>query len=73
MDVPLNEWARRRALAVLQRIDGAIASGFLPAAPRKDACKGCEYQVVCGPYEEDRVRVKPQPELAGLRELRSWR
>jgi CRISPR/Cas system-associated exonuclease Cas4 (RecB family) len=73
VDVPLNQWTRRRALAVLERIDGAIADGYLPSAPRKDACKGCEYLVVCGPYEEERVKEKSQVELSGLRELRSWR
>src|SRR5947209_6132295 len=34
IDVGLNEWARRRAMTVLDRIDGAITGGFLPAAPR---------------------------------------
>jgi CRISPR/Cas system-associated exonuclease Cas4 (RecB family) len=73
LDVPLDEWARRRALAVLQRIDGAIAGGFLPAAPRKDGCKGCEYLPVCGPYEEERITHKSQPEWSGLREMRGWK
>jgi len=73
IDVPLNEWTRRRALAVLERIDGAIADGFLPAAPRKDGCRGCEYRVVCGPYEEERAAAKSQVELSGLKELRSWK
>ncbi|MDE3164571.1 MAG: PD-(D/E)XK nuclease family protein, partial [Acidobacteriota bacterium] len=73
VDIPANEWTRRRALAVLERIDGAIADGFLPAAPRKDACKGCEYRIVCGPYEEERARLKPQAGLSRLRELRGWR
>ncbi len=73
IDVPLNEFSRRRALRALAIIDGAIVDGFLPAAPRKDGCKRCEYRVVCGPYEEERVREKPRPELTHVRELRSWR
>lgn len=73
IDVAMNEWTRRRALAVLERIDGAIAAGFLPAAPRKDGCKGCEYAMVCGPYEEERAKAKTQGELSRLRELRGWR
>ena len=73
IDVPLNEYTRRRALGALAAIDGAIADGFLPAAPRKDGCKRCEYRVVCGPYEEERAQEKPKPELMKLRELRSWR
>ena len=34
---------------VLAVIDEAIRDGFLPAAPRKDGCKHCEYLPVCGP------------------------
>jgi CRISPR/Cas system-associated exonuclease Cas4 (RecB family) len=73
IDVPLNEWTRRRAAQVLTTIDSAIRDGFLPAAPRKDACKGCDYLPVCGPYEEERVAAKSQAELGRLKELRGWR
>ncbi len=73
VEVPMNEWARRRAQHVLVVIDDAIRDGFLPAAPRKDGCKRCEYLPVCGPYEEERVQEKSQPELKALKELRGWR
>lgn len=73
VDVQLNDWTRNRAERVLQLIDDAIGTGFLPAAPRKDGCKRCEYLPVCGPYEEERVREKSQAELKELKELRSWR
>ena len=73
IEVPLNDWARRRAAQVLANIDDAIRDGFLPAAPRKDGCKRCEYLTVCGPYEEERVHEKSQAELKGLKELRGWR
>jgi len=73
VDVALNDWTRQRARQVLQVIDTALRDGFLPAAPRKDGCKGCEYLPVCGPYEEERVREKSQPELKALKELRGWR
>jgi CRISPR/Cas system-associated exonuclease Cas4 (RecB family) len=73
IDVPLNEWTRRRTAQVLTIIDGAIRDGFLPAAPRRDACKGCDYLPVCGPYEEERVAAKSQAELGRLKELRGWR
>ena len=58
---------------MFRAIDDALRNGFLPAAPRKDGCKACEYLPVCGPYEEERVQVKSQPELKGLKELRSWK
>ncbi|MFL5382101.1 MAG: PD-(D/E)XK nuclease family protein, partial [Longimicrobiaceae bacterium] len=65
--------ARRRALEVLKAIEGALRDGFLPAAPRDDACKRCVYLPVCGPYEEERVAEKSQAELGRLKELRAWR
>ena len=73
IDVPLNDWSRRRASQVLQVIDQAMLDGFLPAAPRKDGCKRCEYLPICGPYEEERVAEKSAPELKSLKELRAWR
>ena len=73
VDVPVNEWTRRRAAQVLGIIDGALRDGWLPAAPRKDGCKGCDYLPVCGPYEEERVKQKSSAELKNLRELRGWR
>ena len=73
IDVPLNDWSRRRAEQALHVIDDALRSGFLPAAPRKDGCKRCEYLPVCGPYEEERIREKSQAELKDLKELRACR
>ena len=49
---------------------GAIAEGFLPAAPAPGACTWCEYRPVCGPYEEIRVGKKSPDRLARLRRLR---
>ena len=73
IDVPLHDWARQRAHQALRVIDQAVKEGRLPAAPRKDGCRRCEYLPVCGPYEEDRVKEKSQPELKPLKELRAWR
>ena len=72
LDIPLNQWTRRHAEQVLQAIDAAMRDGFLPAAPRPDGCKGCDYLPVCGPYEEERIREKSQAELKELREIRTW-
>jgi len=73
IDVPMHDWARQRAGAALRVIDGAIESAFLPAAPRKDGCRCCEYLPVCGPYEEERIAGKDQTRLKSLKELRAWR
>jgi RecB family exonuclease len=72
-EVPLNEFTRQRTAHTLRVIDAAMRDGFLPAAPREDACKRCEYLPVCGPYEEERIAEKSQPELKPLKELRQWR
>jgi hypothetical protein len=70
IDIPISDVARARAAQVLRTIDSAIHRGFLPAAPREDACKRCDYLPVCGPYEEERVRGKPAVELKSLRDVR---
>lgn len=70
INVPLNEGNRAEAHRVLSTINNAVIHGRLPAAPREDACEYCDYLIVCGPYEEERVRRKPQGELSALIQLR---
>ncbi len=55
---------------VLETIDRNLEQGFLPAAPRPEACKFCDFQSVCGPYEETRIRRKEKSRLADLNEVR---
>ncbi len=61
---------RNRIEQVLNVVDGAIADGFLPAAPRERACDFCDYRRVCGPYEQTRIANKDQGGLERLRWLR---
>ena len=68
--IPLNEAAEERIRYTIASIDGAIEAGFLPAAPRKDACAFCDYRLVCGPYEERRVKRKPLDRLDALQRVR---
>ncbi len=57
--------------AILDTIDHALRNGELPAAPRADGCKWCDYLPVCGPYEEQRTSLKPRiPALVEIREQR---
>ena len=63
--------AQKDASQVLQVIDSAIDTGFLPAAPREEACESCDYRPICGPYEEERVRRKPKEEMRPLQKIRS--
>jgi len=70
--VPMVDAARRRGLEVLELIDGAIARGFLPPAPRQKACATCDFRPVCGPLEEQRLTHKDPHALEVLSRLRSW-
>jgi ATP-dependent helicase/nuclease subunit B len=69
-DVALSDDARASAKALVDGVDASLKKGFFPAAPKKDACKYCDYQRVCGPYEEVRVSRKPTlPVLDRIRGL----
>jgi ATP-dependent helicase/nuclease subunit B len=73
--IPVSTTSRAFLTKLLANIDGAIASGFLPPSPQKDACTNCDYRVVCGPYEEKRAatskdrrdeRLDPLTEIRGM-------
>ncbi len=68
--VPLDAQARDSAKTVAEVIGQALAEPFLPAAPDEGACRWCDYQTVCGPYEEQRTGRKWKPALEGLTRLR---
>ncbi len=68
--IPLDDETRQAAAQVLATIDRAVEQGFLPAAPREQACAYCDYSLVCGPYEEMRLRRKQRARLAELETLR---
>lgn len=73
--ITVNASARRFMEKLLSNIDDAIASGFLPPVPEKDACGFCDYRAVCGPYEEQRAsRTKnlQDERLDGLHEIRGF-
>jgi RecB family exonuclease len=68
--VPLDDVSRAAAATVITTVGRALADGFLPAAPAKDACRWCDYRPVCGPYEDIRTPRKPPERLADLERLR---
>jgi ATP-dependent helicase/DNAse subunit B len=72
VEIKLDPRARQFLGHLLAHIDGAIAGGFLPPAPEKDACGYCDYRVVCGPYEERRFSKKDRRDerLDSLVEIR---
>ncbi len=69
-EIPINDANRRAGLEALEIVDRAIELGFLPAAPAARACAWCDFRVVCGPHEEQRVAKKPQDKLGDLASLR---
>ena len=71
--VVMDALTRHSAAQVLQTIDMAIEKGFLPAAPKKEACKWCEFVPICGPHEQVRVGRKDQTPLDDLVQLRQMR
>ena len=71
--VALDDAARAAAREFAAAVSGALADGFLPAAPAEGGCRWCDYRLVCGPYEEMRVAQKPPARLAALERLRELR
>lgn len=69
--VPLDERARAAGREALTVIDRSIAAGVLPPAPREGACELCDFRIVCGPWEEERLKKKDPLLLADLHALRS--
>ena len=69
-EIPLNDANRHAGLEALEIVDRAIELGFLPPAPAERACTWCEFRVVCGPHEAQRVTMKSADKLGDLESLR---
>ena len=69
-EIPIDEHSRQSLSNVVALIDRSIVEGFLPAAPRAGACAYCDYGLICGRYEESRIRRKAPDRLALLNESR---
>jgi len=70
-EIAVTDIARNYLWQVMELIDESLSQGFLPAAPRPDACKYCDFRIVCGPYEEIRIERKKPERLRLLAQLRS--
>jgi ATP-dependent helicase/nuclease subunit B len=70
--VEMSAAAALRGREVLEAIDRAVAAGFLPPAPRHDACGICDFRDVCGPHEEQRAARKDPRALRDLNAMRDW-
>jgi ATP-dependent helicase/nuclease subunit B len=71
--IPINDYTAGQGLQVLEIIDRAVETGFLPAVPKERACTWCDFRPVCGPREEERTRRKARERLADLEALRGMR
>lgn len=70
VDLKLDNDTRERIGTVIDTIEQHVRRGFLPAAPRENACLYCAFRPACGPYEETRVQRKPQERLEPLNAIR---
>jgi len=70
--VPITETSRRVGLQVLEIIDRAIELGTLAPYPRKDACRWCDFQPVCGTREERRIARKVPNRFPDIDALRAF-
>jgi RecB family exonuclease len=68
--VPLDRYTRDSITQLAAIIGEALQKPFLPAAPAERQCAWCDYQPICGPYEELRTRRKAKEPLASLLKLR---
>ncbi len=67
--VPLDDTTRDAADLLVRTLHSAFDARQIPALPRANACRWCDYRPVCGPDEERRVEGKPIPmELSQLRD-----
>lgn len=69
-EIPLMGDAPKRGIEVLEIVDRAIENGALAARPAHEACKWCDFQVVCGRGEEQRTRRKDAKLFSDLDALR---
>jgi CRISPR/Cas system-associated exonuclease Cas4 (RecB family) len=69
-EIQVTDEANRYLTQVIEVIEESLSQGFVPAAPRHEACKYCDYQIVCGPYEEMRIERKRPERLKLLQQLR---
>jgi ATP-dependent helicase/nuclease subunit B len=71
--IPIDSYTSGQGLQVLEIIDRAVETGFLPAVPKERACTWCDFRPVCGPREEERTRRKSRDRIADLEALRTMR
>ncbi|HYB90644.1 MAG TPA: PD-(D/E)XK nuclease family protein [Candidatus Binataceae bacterium] len=69
--VEIDQEARSALDTFTRTLDAALGAGFFPAAPAAGECEWCDYRRVCGPYEEQRVKIKPRTRLEALARLRT--
>ena len=69
-EIPLMGDAPKKGIEVLEIVDRAIENGALAARPAHEACKWCDFKVVCGRGEEQRTRRKDATLFGDLDALR---
>jgi ATP-dependent helicase/nuclease subunit B len=70
VDFPADDASARSADAVVDVLRSLLAANAFVAAPADKACTYCDYRMVCGPHEEQRVARKASAHLKSLVALR---
>ncbi|MFT3699022.1 MAG: PD-(D/E)XK nuclease family protein [Kofleriaceae bacterium] len=73
VNVPLDDDARAAGQLLADTLAHHFEKGFFPAAPDKGECTWCDYRSICGPYEEQRAKIKNKDVLVPLTKLRDRR
>jgi superfamily I DNA/RNA helicase len=72
IDINLTPPARKWFDHAIGIVASAVEDACLPAAPQEGACDYCDYHLVCGPYEEIRIKHwKDKTALDSLQQLRN--
>ena len=70
--VPLKDQTRTEMTLMKSALDESFEHTMFVAAPTEGRCRYCDYQVICGSSEEERVRqLRPPRNLPNLRALRA--
>lgn len=70
--VPLTAQTRTELTLLIAALDESFDHAAFVAAPTEGRCRYCDYQVICGLGEEDRVRqLRPARDLPRLMALRA--
>ncbi len=73
VEIDVTTESRAALSEAFETIERSIEEGFLPAAPRAEACGTCDFRAACSSDEEEKSGRKDKEPLARLLRLRTFR